>query len=113
MMRAAISGVITAMWLLAGPLQAADAERVYVKYRGLVSLAGFQCQATVSSFVHRVCYAAEDRYVVVLLGSVYYHYCRVPERTVSAWLSAASKGKFYNAHVKGAFDCRDGGLPDS
>lgn len=79
------------------------AEEVFVKYRGPVNLDGFRCAATDSSFVHRICYLPAKQYVVVLLGNTYYHYCRVPGSVVSDWLSAESKGRFYNAEVKGRF----------
>jgi len=88
-----------------------NAESVYVKYQGAVSLDNFNCTNTVSSFVNRVCYEEQDNYVVVLLGSTYYHYCRVPNNTVDSWLDASSKGRFYHANIKGRFDCRLGGIP--
>ena len=88
-----------------------NAESVYVKYQGTVSLDNFNCTNTVSSFVNRVCYKEQDRYVVVLLVSTYYHYCRVSNNTVDDWLSASSKGKFYHRNIKGRFDCRLGGVP--
>jgi len=88
-----------------------SAEEVFVKYRGPVSLDGFRCAAPESSFVHRICYLAPRQYVVVLLGRTYYHYCRVPKDVVTDWLAADSKGRFYNAVIKGQFDCRLGGVP--
>ena len=88
-----------------------SAESVYVKYQGNVSLDNFNCTNTVSSFVNRVCYEEQDSYVVVLLGSTYYHYCRVSNNTVDNWLDASSKGRFYHANIKGRFDCRLGGIP--
>lgn len=91
----------------------ARAETVYVKYRGPVDLDGFNCQYTVSSFVNRICYQKDAQYLVVLLKSTYYHYCRIPPFVVGAWLSAPSKGEFYNAKVKGEYDCRLGGIPGS
>jgi hypothetical protein len=88
-----------------------NAESVYVKYQGTVSLDNFNCTNTISSFVNRVCYKEQDSYVVVLLGSTYYHYCRVPSNTADDWLGASSKGRFYHANIKGRFDCRLGGIP--
>jgi len=89
----------------------ASAEEVVVRYRGPVSLDGFRCVVPESSFVRRICYLAHREYVVVLLGGTYYHYCRVPADVVSDWFTAESKGRFYNAEVKGGFDCRLGGVP--
>ena len=88
-----------------------NAETVYVKYQGPVSLDRFQCTYTSSSFVHRICYRAERRYLVVLLNRTYYHYCMMPKSIVEQWLSVKSKGRFYNAYIKGNYDCRLGGIP--
>ncbi|WP_455474334.1 KTSC domain-containing protein [Bartonella sp. B30(2025)] len=90
----------------------ASAETVNVKYHGLVNLSNFQCQATVSSFVHRICYQPQQSYVVVLLKHTYYHYCRVPFYVVANWLFSPSKGRFYIQNIKGNFDCRLGGIPN-
>lgn len=83
-----------------------------MKYRGPVDLASFRCATPSSSLVHRVCYRAERQYLVVLLGSTYYHYCRMPAQVVQNWLAAPSQGRFYNAFIKGNYDCRLGGIPD-
>lgn len=87
------------------------ADTVFVKYEGPVSLAQFRCSYPSSSFVHRVCYRAEKRYLVVLLDSTYYHYCRMPPSIVEQWLSSQSIGKFYGTYVRGNYDCREGGIP--
>jgi len=88
-----------------------NAESVYVKYLGNASLDNFDCTDTSSSFVHRVCHQFQNSYVIVLLGSTYYHYCRVPDPTVNRWLISSSKGSFYHSNIKGRFDCRLGGIP--
>lgn len=84
----------------------AQAETIFVKYRGMVDLREFNCTNTESSVVHRICYKKADKYLVVLLTDTYYHYCQIPQDVVQQWLSADSKGKFYNAKIKGNFDCR-------
>ncbi len=91
----------------------ASAESVYVKYRGVVDLKSFNCTETQSSVVHRICYQEKNQYLIVLLGNVYYHYCRIAGPIVNEWLNAESKGKFYNERVKGNFDCRLGGVPET
>jgi hypothetical protein len=88
-----------------------EAETVFVKYRGSVSLEQFRCSYPSSSFVHRVCYRAENRYLVVLLDSTYYHYCRMPSSIVEQWLSSQSTGRFYSTYIRGNYDCREGGIP--
>ena len=85
------------------------AESVYVKYRGVVDLDEFRCSWVSSSFVDRICYQDDARYLLVSLNGTYYHYCGVPERVFSSWLQAPSKGRFYNAYVKGRYDCRYSG----
>lgn len=90
----------------------AHAESVNVKYRGYVDLDKFTCYYTASSFVNRICYQSENEYVIVLLKRTYYHYCRVSAPLVKQWLNASSKGRFYNAHIKGRYDCRLGGIPE-
>ncbi len=92
---------------------AANAETVFVKYRGPVNLERFSCNDTVSSVVHRVCYRADRQYLIVLLSNTYYHYCRIPSGVVGQWLAAPSLGRFYNATIKGNYDCRLGGIPSN
>ncbi|MGF6395047.1 KTSC domain-containing protein [Pseudomonas plecoglossicida] len=89
------------------------AETVFVKYQGPVDLKPFTCTATASSLVHRICYQSEQSYLVVLLDQTYYHYCRMPAQVVTQWLNADSKGRFYLGNIKGNFDCRLGGIPNS
>ena len=85
----------------------AYAESVYVKYRGPVDLAPFKCEAiSRSSFVKRLCYDSKEKYVVVSLTGTYYHYCEVPANVVNDWRQAGSMGRYYNAQVKGRYDCR-------
>ena len=87
-------------------------ETVAVKYSGLVDLKTFECQAvTRSSFIQRVCYDRSNEYMLINLSGTYYHYCEIDNATVSALLAAESMGRFYNATVKGRFDCRTHRVP--
>jgi hypothetical protein len=91
---------------------AANAETVFVKYRGDVDLKPFKCESvTRSSVVKRLCYDAKEKYVVVSLNGTYYHSCEVPAAVVSSWRQAESMGRFYNQNVKGNFDCRINRVP--
>lgn len=85
-----------------------SAETVSVKYRGNVDLAPFKCDDVGrSSFIHRVCYEAVERYMIILLQGTYYHYCEIDQATVTALMKAPSMGKYYNSHIRGdPFDCR-------
>jgi len=95
-----------AMYVAVGGVSVVQAETIFVKYRGMVDLSEFSCTDTESSFIRRICYKRVDKYLVVLLNDAYYHYCQVPQDVAQQWLSAESKGKFYNAKIKGNFDCR-------
>jgi hypothetical protein len=71
----------------------ANAETVNVKYRGTVDLATFDCNwIQRSSFINRLCYDDSERYVIVALNGTYYHYCEVPEQTISAWMEGGFNG---------------------
>lgn len=110
-MRRSRVSMTVALSLLLLATSGTRAETVYVKYRGPVDLVGFRCAAPVSSLVHRICYRADKQYLVVLLQQTYYHYCRMPPKVVEQWLGAPSKGRYYNASIKGNYDCRLGGVP--
>ena len=84
-----------------------NAETVYVKYRGPVNLSQFKCDwISRSSLVKRLCYDKKEAYVIVNLNGTYYHYCEVPSSVIAAWRNAESMGRFYNANMKGRYDCR-------
>jgi hypothetical protein len=82
-------------------------EIVEVKYRGALDLRHFSCtDISRSSFIKRVCYDQSNEYMVISLNGTYYHYCEIDSGTVSSLLYAASMGRYYNASIKGRFDCR-------
>lgn len=82
-------------------------EIVYVKYRGPVDLGAFKCESFLrSSLVDRVCYDKRESYMIISLQGVYYHYCEIDEATVKQLINAVSMGSYYNAAIKGRFDCR-------
>jgi hypothetical protein len=92
---------------------AVRAESVYVKYRGEVDLKPFDCsEITRSSFINRVCYDRRNKYMLISLNGTFYHYCEIDAGTVSSLLSAASMGRFYNAGIRGQFDCRVHRVPE-
>jgi len=104
-----VRGALVALIVLSSQ---ASAETAIVKYRGPVDLAAFRCETvTRSSFIRRVCYDTKERYMLISLNGVYYHYCEIPARAVSALLSADSMGKHYNAALKGKYDCRVNRVP--
>ena len=83
------------------------AESVFVKYRGEVDLKPFECTDIArSTFIDRVCYDRHNEYMLISLNGTYYHYCEIDAGTVSSLLTVPSIGRFYNASIRGAFDCR-------
>lgn len=93
--------------ILSAISNASLAESVFVKYRGNLDLAPFQCEwVTRSSVVNRLCYDPKEQYAIVNLKGTYYHYCEIPSKTISDWREASSMGSYYNSRVKGNFDCR-------
>ncbi len=90
----------------------AVAETVNVKYRGEVNLAPFECtDITRSSFVRRICYDRNNTYMLINLSGTFYHYCEIDGETVAGLLHAESIGGFFNANIKGHFDCRTHRVP--
>lgn len=109
--RTAIAVNLFALWC--SGISTANAESVFVKYRGEVDLAAFACQdVSRSSLVYRGCFDQAHEYMLISLKGTYYHYCRIDRATVDGFLRAESMGRFYNARIKGHFDCRLGGVPN-
>ena len=101
------------MALLSLASVSAQAESVNVKYRGPVDLAPFDCEdVTRSSFIERVCYDARNAYMLIELSGTWYHYCEIDGETVANLLRTDSMGRYYNASIKGRFDCRAHRVPD-
>jgi hypothetical protein len=79
---------------------------------GPVDLAPFACDSIErSSFIRRVCYDHANAYMIVSLNGTYYHYCGIDNATVDAFKAADSMGRFFNASIKGNFDCKTGHVP--
>ena len=111
------------IWLIAASITCssvgpAAAETVIVKYRGNVPLDTFLCMDTPqSSFIGKVCYDADQSYVIIRLKQTYYHYCEIDPATIDALLSAPSMGEYFNQHIRGRgsdgpFDCRTRRAPE-
>ena len=110
-MTRALLGVLSLSVLIAavGPCRS---ETVDVKYRGPVELAPFKCESIDrSSFIRRVCYDAANSYMIIQLNETYYHYCDIDGVTVDAFEAAESMGRYFNASIKGHFDCQTGTVP--
>ena len=118
MRKQAFFGAIISIALLALTLENAGAESVFVKYRGIVSLASFKCtDVTKSSVVERVCYDASNQYMIIKLSGTYYNYCEIPGTKVRDLLAADSIGTYYAENIKGSrgtgpYDCRTRSVPE-
>jgi hypothetical protein len=89
-----------------------DAEWVSVQYRnGPVDVASFDHMAGSGSLVDGAWYDDDTGYLIVDLGAKSYHYCDVPASAWSGFVTATSKGTFYNSTLKGSYDCRTGTVP--
>ncbi|SEE26835.1 KTSC domain-containing protein [Rhizobiales bacterium GAS191] len=53
-----------------------------------------------------------ERPVTIELSGTWYHYCEIGQDTVASLLAAESMGRYYNASIKGKFDCRTHRVPD-
>jgi hypothetical protein len=58
-----------------------------------------------------VCYDEKNAYMLINLSGTWYRYCEIDPGTVSRLLTAKSMGRFYNASIKGDFDCRTHRVP--
>jgi KTSC domain len=104
--------VALTLFLVIAVVDESRSETVDVKYRGPVDLTPFKCSPIDrSSFIRRVCYDAAHSYMIVKLNETYYHYCDIDDATVEALKAASSMGRFFNATIKGHFDCRTGTVP--
>ncbi len=78
-----------------------------VRYFGMVDLARYDCEdERDSSFIERFCYHHKEHRVIVTLNGVNYAYCGVDQLLYYRWRHADSRGRFYNAEVKGRYACR-------
>ncbi len=65
-----------------------------------------------SSFINGAWYDKKNKYMIISLNEVYYHYCGMPESVWMDFTRAESFGRFYNQAIKGQYDCRKGHVPD-
>jgi KTSC domain-containing protein len=98
----------------------ATAETVCVKYGPCpLDLSRFTCRDTSqSSFVRRVCYHAQKKFVAIKLNEIWYPYCEVPASAYDSLIRAPSVGTYYNENFRskrdgtpGPFDCRIQPMP--
>ena len=85
---------------------ASRAETVQVLGRGPVDLTHITRGA-----MRRVCYDETNSYLVIQLGSLYLHYCKVEPYQVNSLLHSEAVGRHFSANFAGRFDCRTRYLP--
>ena len=98
-----------------GKIEAAYGPVVKVKYRKTPVDLGHPRFAfkdtSKSSYVRGAWYDGANRYMVIRLKATYYHFCRMPSRSWSQFKAAPSHGRHFSNHIKGHYDCRQGGVP--
>lgn len=63
------------------------------------------CFPVNSSFIEKACYSSETQRLELILNGRSYNYCGVSKATFDSFLSASSKGSYYNQYIKGRFRC--------
>ena len=91
------------------------AREIHVKYRATpvdISNGYFQeINLKQSSFVNEMFYDGSNEYLLVRLKNTFYHYCEIPAEVINKWITSPSLGGYYNASVKGKYDCRVNRMP--
>lgn len=83
-------------------------EKVDVRGRGQVDLAGYACTDTPrSTVVQRICYDEAQRSLLVAAGGAYFEHCHLPTTTFEAFAVAPSMGQYYRRLIAGSdrFSC--------
>ena len=74
-----------------------------------INVGDYNCtQTPESSFIDFVCISKSDYEqpnVIASLNTRVYGFCHVPKHVYYAWLSAPSKGEFFNENIKNRFNC--------
>lgn len=87
---------------------------VAVKYRDDkvdISATNFEPLNKSDSTVKGAWYDSSNEYMVIKLGSTYYHYCGMPSSVWGGLKAASSPYEYYQDDVKGNFDCRVNPVP--
>lgn len=87
---------------------------VKIKYRDdkvNISASNFEPLNKSDPTVKGAWYDSDNQYMVIKLGSTYYHYCGMPSSAWRAFSSASSLYSAYQDDIKGNFDCRVNSVP--
>lgn len=66
---------------------------------------------TRSSLVEDAWYDPGNNYMIIDLNGTNYHYCGMPVQVWNNFKEASSLGTYYNASIKGNYDCRINRVP--
>lgn len=106
----ALIGGAVLYWLFFSP----SSGYVKVKYRDdkvNVATSNFIALNRSDATIKGAWYDSGNKYMIIKLGSTYYHYCGMPS---NAWLNFSSASSLYSAYqdyIKGNFDCRVNPVP--
>jgi len=64
-----------------------------------------------SSFIRGAWYDKSNGYLIMNINEKYYHYCETPESIWAELQKTSSFGSYYNAKIKGNYDCRERTVP--
>lgn len=87
---------------------------VTVKYRDdkvNISASNFEALNKSDSTVNGAWYDSGNKYMIIKLGSTYYHYCGISSSAWSGFKIASSPYEYYQNSIKGNFDCRVNPVP--
>ena len=87
---------------------------VKVKYRDdkvNIAASNFTALDRTDTTVKGAWYDGGNEYMIIKLGSAYYHYCGMPSSAWRDFSSASSLYSTYQDDIKGNFDCRVNPVP--
>lgn len=64
-----------------------------------------------SSFIKGAWYDKNNSYLIMNISGKYYHYCETPKSIWTGLEKASSFDSYYNANIKGNYDCREHTIP--
>jgi len=110
-----LSGCTNSTPILSNNSQVTNQENyIVVKYRAdsvNINSPVFEHIPTSSSVVNGLWYDQANKYMIIKLNSTYYHYCGLSATEWTSFKNASSYGTYYNAKIKGNYDCRVGYVP--
>ncbi len=83
-----------------------------VQYGGEIDLAPFQCtDISQGSRISRVCYDAENKYLLIRVGQTYHQFCEIEAGTATRFLASPSLDHFFESIIEDSHGCRPENVP--